>query len=643
MKCRMPPKGTSGAPAGSKRFYRRFRSRRAGYVLRALSSSHSVDTSAREPGIGIRLLGEFRVVRSGPVHEPARFRSRTAERLLALLALRLGQMAHRGELLEALWPESDGDRQAQNLRRALSDVRQVLEEDPRAAVVVCAQGDRIWLDADRVQTDVERFKRLTDSGLEGADFENDLREAIRLYAGPLLPGFADPSFHVYRMELEERFGQAVERMIGALLRSERQEEALRIGRQAVVAAPLREDVHLALTSAYASAGLRAEAIRQFEDLEALLDAHWGEKPSPRSVAAFEALWREADETAARARTGREPPPREAAGGAVPLGSPFYVTRECDRVLKRAILRGEGTVLVDGPRQVGKTSLLSRVLTEARRSDVRIAITDFQILSRSQLATADALCRALAYGFAVQIGAGIDFRTEWNEWIGPNSNLHATVEAALRRANAPVVWAMDEVDRLFGTGLADDFFGLVRSWHNLRAMDAESPFTRLTLVVSYATEAHLFIQDINQSPFNVGLRIPMRDFGESEVGELCLRYGARMSPDDVRRLMELTNGQPFLTRKALDALVHGGYSLGRLEKAAAQEEGPFGEHLRRMLYVTSRNPAIAAEVRRFLGGEPFVDPQTSLRLVAGGMLRREPDGRLRFRVPAYGEFLAKYLT
>ena len=47
--------------------------------------------------------------------------------MLSRLALRLGRKVPKTELADLLWPDSDGDRQAQNLRRAISDLRQALE------------------------------------------------------------------------------------------------------------------------------------------------------------------------------------------------------------------------------------------------------------------------------------------------------------------------------------------------------------------------------------------------------------------------------------------------------------------------------------------------------------------------------------
>ena len=74
--------------------------------------------------VSIRMLGGFQVEVAGQTG-PQKFRSHTAERLLALLALKLGRESSKGDFLDLLWPDSDGDRQSQNLRRALTDIRQV--------------------------------------------------------------------------------------------------------------------------------------------------------------------------------------------------------------------------------------------------------------------------------------------------------------------------------------------------------------------------------------------------------------------------------------------------------------------------------------------------------------------------------------
>src|SRR5262245_46874020 len=87
----------------------------------------------------------------------------------------------------------------------------------------------------------------------------------------------------------------------------------------------------------------------------------------------------------------------------------------------------------------------------------------------------------------------------------------------------LVWGLDEVDRLFNYDYASEIFGLLRSWHNLRALEPAGPWRRLTLALAYATESHLFITDLNQSPFNVGLQLTLEDFTIAHVVELNRRY------------------------------------------------------------------------------------------------------------------------
>src|SRR5205807_1491217 len=68
---------------------------------------------------------------------------------------------------------------------------------------------------------------------------------------------------------------------------------------------------------------------------------------------------------------------EPVGGAVPPGSPFYIERRADAEFLQAIKAAESIVLVKGPRQMGKTSLLGRGAQNARESGLRHATTDFQ--------------------------------------------------------------------------------------------------------------------------------------------------------------------------------------------------------------------------------------------------------------------------
>ena len=172
------------------------------------------------------------------------------------------------------------------------------------------------------------------------------------------------------------------------------------------------------------------------------------------------------------------------------------------------------------------------------------------------------------------------------------NMDGFVRALIEESETPLVWFMDEADKLFGAPFASDFFGLVRSWHNSRATEPDGPWGRFTVVMGYATEAHLFIQDLNQSPFNVGRQLPLDDFDPLQVEELNRRYGSPLrSEAEVRSLMALIGGQPFLVRRALDTLARGAMDFPTLLSTADRDEGPFGDHLKRILVSVSQLPEV----------------------------------------------------
>src|SRR5438093_6889166 len=105
----------------------------------------------------------------------------------------------------------------------------------------------------------------------------------------------------------------------------------------------------------------------------------------------------------------------------------------------------------------------------------------------------------------------------------------------------LVWGLDEVDRLFGLPFASEVFGLFRAWHNERALLPEGPWSRLTLAIAYATEARLFITDLNQSPFNVGTRLELADFTREQVADLNHRCGAPLQSEaEVDRFFQLVD-------------------------------------------------------------------------------------------------------
>jgi serine/threonine protein kinase len=335
---------------------------------------------------------------------------------------------------------------------------------------------------------------------------------------------------------------------------------------------------------------------------------------------------------------------EPPGGAVPLDSRFYLVRPTDGLFLDAIRRRDSIVLVKGARQMGKTSLLARGLQQARAEGSMVVVTDYQKLNASDLESAEQFYMALGGLIADQLDLEVYPEDVWKPRRAPSVNFERYVRReVLEKVEGALVWGMDEVDRLFTCAFGSEVFGLFRTWHNERAVDPSAPWGRLTLAIVYATEAHLFIADQNQSPFNVGTRLELKDFTEEQVSELNARHGSPLGDaGEVERFYGLLGGHPYLVRRGLHEMVTNNLPLDAFEKLADQEEGPFGDHLRRILVLLAQDPALADIARAVVAGYPCPTSEAFYRLRSAGVMSGDSQRDLRPRCQLYAVYLKRHL-
>ena len=335
---------------------------------------------------------------------------------------------------------------------------------------------------------------------------------------------------------------------------------------------------------------------------------------------------------------------EPVGGAVSPESPFYAERFSDIEFVKSLEAHESIILIKGPRQMGKTSLIGRGTKFAKAQNWRVASTDFQKLSTSQMGSDDTFYRLLAATLGRQLKFQYDFAEEWLDVFGANMNLDNFIRDLIESREEPLIWFMDEADKLFGLPYASDFFGLVRSWHNSRATEFDGPWGRFTVVIGYATEAHLFIQDLNQSPFNVGRSIALQPFNLDQVWDLNERYGSPLkSRSQAEALHLLVGGQPYLTRMALDTVARGLANFDQLMATADRDDGPFGDHLKRILISVMQLPEVFAALKASLL-QPEMTAQTDgfQRLVSAGVLRLNNANQPALACELYRKYLSQHV-
>lgn len=332
------------------------------------------------------------------------------------------------------------------------------------------------------------------------------------------------------------------------------------------------------------------------------------------------------------------------GGAVALDSQFYIERRTDAEFFMALARQDSLVLVKGARQVGKTSLLARGLQQARTRGAHVVVTDFQNLSAEDFAAAEKLFLTLAESIADQLDLETLPNATWNRHLSPGINFERYWRRHIFPAiTTPIVWGLDEVDRLFTCPFGSEVFGLFRSWHNKRALDPAGHWQRLSLAIAYATEAHLFITDLNQSPFNVGTRLQLTDFTLEQLRDLNQRFGTPLvNEGEIKRFAALLGGHPYLVHRALSAMSGQGLSFGELEAQALSNDGLFGDHLRRLMLALLQGEALREAVIHLLRGKPRLSTPAFYGLRSAGLIAGEEIDDAHFRCQLYEKYLAKNL-
>ncbi len=452
----------------------------------------------------------------------------------------------------------------------------------------------------------------------------------------MLTGFCEEWVFPEQQRLHEQYLTALDRLILALERQRDLQGALQYCLRALREDPLRVQSHRHAIRLFWNLGQPDLALRQHAEMERRL----GETiPFEQCTQLAGALDGDAPVLVARMTAPR--PYFEPPGGAVPLGSRFYVERDADGELQMALERGDGIVLVKGARQAGKTSLLARGIQSARRDGACVAFAHLQLLSQATLASADTLFLSLAHSLEEQLDLPVSPTDAWDERRSPGANLRRYLRSeVLTLAGPRLVWALDEVDRVLQCADSDDFFGFLRSLHDERALDPGGPWGGLSFVMAYSTEAHLLIADAHQSPFNVGTRIALEDFTPEQVADLNARHGNPLrGASDLGRYMDILGGQPYLTRLGLFEMATRGTSLDDLEVWAIDDRWIFGDHLMRMWALVSRESALSAAIADVSGGRPC-GADAFYRLRSAGILSGSSPADSRIRCGLYARYFAQ---
>ncbi|NES81674.1 MAG: protein kinase [Moorea sp. SIO2B7] len=306
------------------------------------------------------------------------------------------------------------------------------------------------------------------------------------------------------------------------------------------------------------------------------------------------------------------PPKdlEQPEGQVSLDSRFYVQRPpIESDCYEAIIKPAALIRVKAPRQMGKTSLMSRILDHAQQQGYQTAFLNFQSADAEFLTNLDLFLR----WFCASISEELELEEKLDQyWKGPLGSKNQCTKYFQRYLLAeipnPLALGLDEVDQIFQhPEIAIDFFGLLRAWHE-RGKNEEI-WKKLRLVIVHSKEVYIPL-NINQSPFNVGLPIELPELTMIQVQELLILHGLTWSNNQLEQLMNLVGGHPYLVRWALYQIARNRMTFEELLKIAATEEGPYGDHLRRHLLNLEQNTELLTAIKQVLAADHPIEIGTS---------------------------------
>jgi hypothetical protein len=286
---------------------------------------------------------------------------------------------------------------------------------------------------------------------------------------------------------------------------------------------------------------------------------------------------------------------EIPDGQVPLNSKFYIERPPWEAQAYEEIFNPGALLViKSPLNMGKTSLMTRVLAKARSQNYHTVTLNLQLAEAAVLSNLEKFLRWVMANITLQLEISSEIDRYWDQDLGTKVSCSNYLQRhILSQLTEPLVLALDEVNHLFEyPDVAQEFLPLLRFWHE-EANNVQI-WQGLRIIVVYSTDVHLPLE-IHQSPFNLGLPIILPEFNFAQVKELASRHQFKLEIVDLDHgltaLMDMVGGFPYLIRQAFYVLSTQEITLQQLLAEAPTPSGIYRTHLQKHFALLNKYPEL----------------------------------------------------
>jgi transcriptional regulator with XRE-family HTH domain len=282
-------------------------------------------------------------------------------------------------------------------------------------------------------------------------------------------------------------------------------------------------------------------------------------------------------------------------GQVPLESSFYVDRQPFESRCQEVIQEPGALIrIKAPKEMGKTSLMARILATAREQSYLTVTLNLRLADEGIFLSLKRFLQWFCACVSQSLGLPNRLEEQWDEIFGNNYNAISYFEKyILASIDRPLVMALDDIDCIFKhQKIASDFLGLLRAMHEkAKYGDGHSEtWQRLRIIVIHSTEVYIALNS-NQSPFNVGLSVDLPEFTPSQVLDLAQRHQLNWDNSAVDYLMDYVGGHPSLIRQALYSITRNEISLTELVGTSSFANHIYGDCLGRLWGYLQQQPVL----------------------------------------------------
>jgi hypothetical protein len=173
---------------------------------------------------------------------------------------------------------------------------------------------------------------------------------------------------------------------------------------------------------------------------------------------------------------------ESPEGQVRMESRFYLHSPYEERCHEELQKPGSLVRIKSPRNMGKSSLMVRVLAHAAQLGYRTVTIDLEQTNQKFFHDLDKFMQWFCASVGKPLGVRVKIEDYWDDIFGANDNATEYFEQyLLNGSQPPLVLAIDNFDRIFAyPEIETDFCGLLRGWYERSRSDARWGNLRLLI-------------------------------------------------------------------------------------------------------------------------------------------------------------------